>query len=110
LKDWKQIWNRIKSVDPDISLQDLIRADGFDHAGKVLDVERWERYTSAIAKQIGLRAGNSLYDVGCGSGAFIYRFYSAGHPVGGLDYSESLIEIAKQAMPDGHLYVTMQRQ
>lgn len=37
----------------------------------------------------------SLFEVGCGYGANLYLFYKDGIRVGGLDYSETLIDIMK---------------
>ena len=41
----------------------------------------------------------TIFEVGCGAGAFLYPFYEAGHHVSGIDYSTELINIAKGAMP-----------
>jgi trans-aconitate methyltransferase len=48
-----------------------------------------------------VKSGDTIYDVGSGSGAFLYSLYLQKHSIGGLDYSVSLIHLAKTIMPNG---------
>jgi trans-aconitate methyltransferase len=48
-----------------------------------------------------MRAGNSVIEVGCGGGAFLYPLREAGLRVAGLDYSAALVAAARAAIPDG---------
>lgn len=52
----------------------------------------------ANAKQRNLPI-KSVFEVGCGSGANLYLFAQEGVQVGGLDYSSSLLEIARAVLP-----------
>ena len=47
----------------------------------------------------------SVFEVGCGAGALLHGFYELGCRVGGLDLSDSLIELARQVMPEGDFRV-----
>lgn len=40
----------------------------------------------------------SIFEVGCGSGPFLMMFQRDGFEVGGLDYSASLIEVARKVL------------
>jgi SAM-dependent methyltransferase len=52
-----------------------------------------------LASRVGIRGSDSLFEVGCGSGAFLYPFFEEGYEVAGLDYSTELIAIACDVMP-----------
>jgi 2-polyprenyl-3-methyl-5-hydroxy-6-metoxy-1,4-benzoquinol methylase len=49
-------------------------------------------------KKIDLAPKDSVFEIVCGSGTFLYLWYKAGHLVGGIDYSENLISIAQRVM------------
>jgi len=102
-KTWDEIWNNrsISSVNQsqDISLQDMLIADGFDTpTARLNSLEYWEEYIRFIAKKTDLAPGDSIFEIGCGCGAFLYSWYKEGHRVGGIDYSGNLISFARQAM------------
>jgi trans-aconitate methyltransferase len=50
----------------------------------------------------GLGPGDTVFEVGCGAGAYLYELSQMGCRVGGLDASASLIDCARRAMPGGH--------
>lgn len=101
MNKWFEIWNKDKKLCDEYSiLQSLIYADGFDSAiGKVTE-DSWMNYVNKISEKLNITVNDSIYDVGCGSGAFLYPFYQKGHKVGGIDYSKSLIDIAQSVMND----------
>ena len=103
---WHDVWSR-RTLNDDSdggsapTLEDLIVADGFNTGHGDIEVEAWSEFTSRTYELFDLSPGDSLFDVGCGSGAFLYPASRRGIDVGGIDYSTSLIDIAKRAMPDG---------
>lgn len=82
------------------ALQQLIELDGFDSPLGAMSENDWKTYVSVFAERCGLAVGDSIFEVGCGSGAFLFPFYQQGHPIGGIDYSEELIRVAKSFMPE----------
>jgi cyclopropane fatty-acyl-phospholipid synthase-like methyltransferase len=103
MTDWHEIWNKRIIPGPDqsedIGLQDLLTADGFDTgAGKLDSLENWEHYIRFISRKIDLAPEDSIFEIGCGSGAFLYLWFEQGHRVGGIDYSENLVTLANQVM------------
>ena len=106
MKNWKKIWNErtVKSEESTI-LSQLISADGFDTGYGSISEDDWSDYITRIMNKLHISKKHSIYEVGCGAGAFLYKFYLNGHSVGGLDYSEKLINIAKEHMPNGEIYV-----
>lgn len=99
---WHQVWSRRKSTPglPANVLQQLIELDGFDTPLGAMSENDWRTYVAVFAERCNLAMGDSIFEVGCGSGAFLFPFYQQGHPIGGIDYSEELIRVAKSFMPE----------
>jgi len=98
---WRAVWNSRQTDRRGKSTLDrLISVDGFDSAfGGAIESGDWIRYLDSIAAKLGVEPGDSIFEVGCGAGAFLYPFFVKGHRVAGIDYSEHLTEIARDAMP-----------
>ena len=96
---WKEIWNRRTRLLEEVTLDALIKADGFDVGAGQVDVDNWQKYIQDISKQIYLKDTDTIFEIGCGAGAFIYPFFLKGHKVGGIDYSKSMVNLAKITMP-----------
>jgi len=52
-----------------------------------------------LYSRVGARKGVSVFEAGCGSGAFLYPLFLKGNTVGGLDYCEQLVNLAGSFMP-----------
>ena len=97
--NWQKIWDRKgKLKDENNTLRKLLDVDGFDRGAGKVKVGNWKKYTEYISKKLGAGKGDSMYEVGCGAGAFLYQFYKRGHKVGGMDYSSSLVGVARDIM------------
>lgn len=97
MENWKKIWNKNKRVEK-IILETLIKADGFDSGAGSFSVDNWSEYLQLFFKKLDIKNGQSVFDVGCGSGAFIYPLFIQNHKVGGVDYSSVLINLANTIM------------
>jgi hypothetical protein len=99
--EWHRIWaNRVLSEsDPENTLEYLIELNGFDTPFGAMKAQDWTQYVHTVSNRLNVLPGDNLFEVGCGSGAFLYPFYVSGHPVGGVDYSASLIQAAWKFMP-----------
>ncbi len=95
---WKEIWNKRTYSHEVTVLAGLIAADGFDLGAGRITVSAWEQYGELVAQRLAIKSTESLFEVGCGSGAFLYPFFSSGHRVGGIDYSGPLIDTARAFM------------
>jgi len=102
--NWQEIWQRKEIGTGDKSLlEKLIDIDGFSSPfGQLNNVKNWEDYIEKIIEKLGIKKGDSIFEVGCGAGAFLYPFYRMGHSVGGIDYAKNLVEVAKESMPQGN--------
>lgn len=112
MNNWKKIWEA-RNVDEQILgngndeqiFLELKRSNGFDIVDNGLAYSIWKTQYQQIkdfleedsenGKAIIL---NSVYEVGCGSGANLYLFEKDGIKCGGMDYSCALIEIAHRVL------------
>ena len=103
MRSWKQIWSR-KSVRnlSNITLSDLIVANGYDTGVGSYNAKNWRIMVADFCNKIALQHNRKVLEIGCGSGAFLYAINEIFKVESyGIDYSESLIEVAKAAIPNG---------
>jgi len=110
MNNWKQIWNNrqisdLMEKEQHELLSYLIKDNGFDggSGNSGITIDAWENYISFLKNELGIQDNDSLFEVGCGCGAILYPFYNNGHAVGGIDYSNSLIQQAKTIMSNAEL-------
>ena len=105
-RNWKDIRNRRTSGSEEVGLECLIKLDGFDTGAGRIEADDWRKYAALIAEKLCIRDGATVFEVGCGAGAFLYALrekYSLS--VGGIDYSAGLIAAASRIMTDGDFRV-----
>ena len=70
--------------------------------GKSFTEEDYLNFTPKIGQQLNFRDGESIFDNGCGCGAFLAGFNHTykNVKVGGLDLSEGAIRFAKEIFPE----------
>jgi SAM-dependent methyltransferase len=98
--NWHSVWS--KRVLPESSgtvLEKLIAMDGFDTPLGVMEEADWRNYVTRFAERSGITPADSIFEVGCGSGAFLYPFYEMGQKVSGIDFSTELVKVARSVMP-----------
>jgi cyclopropane fatty-acyl-phospholipid synthase-like methyltransferase len=99
--NWEQIWNarRINKLtlkDTEEILHALICMDGFDSSLSAISPKDWRMYTSSIMNQAKMEKGDSVFEIGCGAGAFLYSLFLEGYEVAGIDYSNNMISEGKK--------------
>ena len=104
MNNWKNIWESRKDTLGNVDAADyravfveLKRIDGHDINGGATAESLLREYENTKAALTA--SGRGVFEVGCGSGANLYLFARDGFEVGGLDYSATLIEIAKKVLP-----------
>jgi len=106
MNNWKSVWSdREENINHSSVLERLIAIDGFDTGYGTILKEDWIQYVENISKIINIQKGDSIFEVGCGAGAFLYKFYEDGNKIGGIDYSDGLISIAKKYLMSGDFVV-----
>jgi SAM-dependent methyltransferase len=109
---WKRIWEDKGAGglgeevrDGDEALTRLLVLNGYLTSTAQVTPDVWRAYVQAIAGRMGIRAGDRLFEVGCGSGAFLHPFRAMGCVTDGLDYSAGLVDVARQVLPGGRFEV-----
>jgi SAM-dependent methyltransferase len=105
---WRDIWNRRTfPEDRRIGLKELLDLDGYDTPASHTDVANWRHYFAGIVREFNLSDGNTIYEVGCGAGGFLYGLRERRNiKVGGCDFAAPLISVARRAMPSGDFIVS----
>lgn len=109
---WHDIWlrkgqNIFSPKDVGQKLADLIKIDGFDTGVGEMTEQAWFDLVGIVKKKTNLGKGDKIIEIGCGAGAFLYPFYFQKiYQITGIDYSKSLIKIAKKVMPKANLICT----
>ena len=104
MSKWKEIWEKRTDRLDDIDMSDerevfleLKRIDGFDVVGGGIPYDALIKQNKDILANLSKNHDiKSVFDVGCGCGANMYLMMNDGIEVGGMDYSSSLIEIARK--------------
>src|SRR5215212_2956745 len=68
----------------------------------LIEEQQLPTYEEGI-RRAGVRDGQRVLDIGCGSGVFVRAAADRGAEVAGLDISDALLEIAREHVPDGDL-------
>tara|TARA_B100000886_G_scaffold226631_1_gene157948 strand:+ start:9484 stop:10194 length:711 start_codon:yes stop_codon:yes gene_type:complete len=103
MKNWKSIWNskNIQNIS-EITISDLIKLDGFDTGFGSYDEVNWVEMVNEFVKKVDLHPNSNVYEIGCGCGVFLYIIQQKVEiNCFGIDYSKSLIDIAKRVIPKG---------
>jgi SAM-dependent methyltransferase len=97
---WNQLWrNRTVTHAGGSVLATLLAADGYATPFGAVDETSWIEFVDRRATDLGIGAGSSVFEVGCGAGAYLYELQARGCRVGGIDLSEELIRIARSVVP-----------
>ena len=86
-------------------LSALLVADGRDTPYGRVDEAQWVAFVQRCATRLDLGPGGSVFEVGCGAGAFLYVLSNSGYAVSGIDRSAALVGSARRCMPEGHFEV-----
>lgn len=112
MNGWKELWSKRSANikywgggNPEAIYVELKRIDGFDIQGEnEPHYSDWLKQYAQIKHELGFNKNDAMYtfesvfEVGCGSGANLYLFEQDGVHCGGLDYSENLINCAGKVL------------
>ena len=103
-ENWKDVWSERNMPDSGDTLNKMLRLDGMDTGFGSVENKDWEDYVNSIIKKCRITPESQVFEIGCGSGAFLYPMYQQSINVSGLDFSQQLITYAKSFMPKGNFY------
>ena len=85
-------------------------ADGYDKSVNISDDNNeypfagYKDVLNIIYNKIRIKEKGTILDIGIGTGTLANKLYSDGYSIYGIDFSERMIEIAKEKMPSAELY------
>jgi len=102
MASWKDVW-AARRVNPEHGshFAQIMAADGLDTKFGSVTEHCWREFVRSSARKLGIAPGCSVFEVGCGAGAYLMDLYDAGCEVAGLDASNSLLRYAAENMPRG---------
>ena len=105
---WQELWNNRKINFDKLSAEDerqlileLKRIVGRDFNNITIDVDEFKKEYEYLKENLRLTDGTHRgggFEVGCGTGANLYFFRKDGFKVGGSDYAENLLAVAKKVI------------
>lgn len=107
---WKDVWESKGQAESTAtpSLKDLLNAGGWTSgAGGIVSERAWTAYADNVAFRLGLRGGESVFEIGCGAGAFLVALMKRHElSVSGVDIAPSLVALAQRAIPEGRFEIS----
>src|SRR5687768_8469533 len=97
---WREIWELKGGQDHAVQgtrdeiLTALLKLGGYDSKTATLSLEDFRAQIDYLVSALGIRRGDSVYEVGCGAGAVLFELQSLCGRIGGLDYAASLLRTA----------------
>lgn len=105
-RTWYDVWAaRTLPAQAASPLAALLAADGMDTGFGSVTEAAWRDFVAAVAVRLGGPPGRTVFEVGCGAGAFLLPLHEAGCRVAGLDQSPALIDLARRFLPGGDFRV-----
>jgi len=104
MENWLDVWERKGTIEEGVvpSFEELLAIDGYDTNTGKCSVESYSEYVRNVCELALIHKDDSIMEVGCGAGAFLYTLYQDGYDVTGVDYSQKLINISQLVMPNAH--------
>jgi len=106
---WYRIWQKkgrelvgLAGSSGDL-LRTLLCLDGYDSPTASLSMQEWSAQIEYVRRTLALTLDASVFEVGCGAGAFLYGLRRYCRTVGGLDYSAPLLNIARKLLTSNDL-------
>lgn len=101
--NWRSVWERKGEEAGDattLSIDALLQANGYDTDCSDITPAAWAAFVDRVLNRLGANSGDTLFEVGCGAGAFLLACHDRGLTVAGCDYSTTLAALASKALPD----------
>jgi SAM-dependent methyltransferase len=104
--DWHPLWERQGEAPvEEYDLETLISLVGLDSGLGAMTPDQFRAIGAMVQQTLGLREGSRVLEVGCGAGALLWCLRDSGAELYGTDYSPTLVEHARAALPEARIEV-----
>ena len=101
---WRQIWSSRPAADEPTLLARLMHADGYLSGFSPSSEASFRRFVADVMERTGMEPGHSVFEIGCGAGAFLLPLAEAGLQVGGLDFAAPQVALARASLPGDRFF------
>lgn len=111
LQGWRAVWQTKGEQAPplqgsrDEMLRGLMALAGYDSATSSLVPQTHQVQVDYVLDRLGVRASDTVYEVGCGAGAMLFSLRPSCAAVGGIDFAGSLVALARSVLDSDDLAV-----
>ena len=105
---WKKVYDNDAKISTHV-FELLIKLNGHNISAS-FSTKEWLAYIKKIYRLLEIRKVDSVFEFGCGSGAFLYPHFIRGGKIGGVDFSPNLINIAKSLIDHKSFLVSTKLQ
>jgi SAM-dependent methyltransferase len=108
---WRAVWQAKGEQPPPLTgdhdqvVRGLMSLAGYDSATSSLDPETHYVQVRYILDRLGVRPTDTVYEVGCGAGSMLHSLRTACAGVGGCDFADSLVALAREVLGGADLTV-----
>ena len=100
-ESWSSIWKKKSSLPFSNNYKTLLSMNGWDTGVSSFSINDWKKFINLIIKKFKIKKGDKVFEIGCGSGAFLLPFYKKKITCYGLDYSSKFIKTCNKIMKKG---------
>ena len=79
----------------------LLGMNGWDTGVSTFTINDWKKFINLIIRKFNIKKKDNVFEIGCGSGAFLLPFYKKSINCFGTDYSPKFIKHCKKLMKNG---------
>ena len=100
-KSWSQVWKKKSNLPFSKNYKTLLEMNGWDTGVSSFSIYEWKKFINLIIKKFKITKADNVFEIGCGSGAFLLPFYKKDINCFGTDYSLKFIKSCKKLMKKG---------
>lgn len=93
-KKWKRVWLNKKTIKKKLSLEDLIKLNGFSEHASITKY-RYKKFILKLVRKLEINKLSNIFEFGCGAGLNLLLLKKFCKSVSGYDYSDNLIKTAQ---------------
>lgn len=100
-KKWLKVWKKKSNSSFSKNYKKLLEMNGWDTGVSSFSINDWKRFINSIIEKFRISHKDNIFEIGCGSGAFLIPFYKKNINCFGSDYSIKFVKICKKLMKKG---------